>query len=142
MNIQIPPIQAVRLVLHWFSEWNNSERELFLSTLNCLETVDHHLSIDDSLSIISEMNTNEHDNSSIHQNNTIGHQMNDTFLAHLMNTNLQINSEFVERSDSSDIFQCQIRLFHFWYPHWSLEQRVQLVSNLKDIQLKSLNGIS
>ncbi|CAH8652558.1 unnamed protein product [Schistosoma rodhaini] len=104
--------------------------------------VDHHLSIDDSLSIISEMNTSEHDNDSIRQNNTIDHQMNDTFLAHLMNTNLQISSELVEKLDSSDIFQCQIRLFYFWYPQWSLEQRVQLVSNLKDIQLKSLNEIS
>ncbi|TNN08043.1 hypothetical protein EWB00_007331 [Schistosoma japonicum] len=141
-NMQIPPTQTVRLVLHWFSEWNNTERDLFLSTLSCLETANHHhLTINESLSTISEdMDSNEHGVNSMLDNTN--HQMTDTFLAHLMNTNLHINSQLVEKLHSSDIFQCQIRLFHLWYPQWSLEQRIQFIDHLKDIQLKSLNESS
>ncbi|CAH8641856.1 unnamed protein product [Heterobilharzia americana] len=137
MGVQIPPIQGVHLVSHWFSEWNGLERELFLSTLSCLEEISCYSPTESSSSSTTNDGINMFNN---HACDNADHQMTDTFLAHLMDSNLRINSQLtVEKPNSCDIFQCQIRLFRNWYPQWPMEQRVQLAGRLKDIQLRSIN---
>nr|CAH8868248.1 unnamed protein product [Trichobilharzia regenti] len=120
MDLRIPPFRAVRMVIHWFSLWDNLERQLFLSTLSSLEGIDPHLSTE------QQPITDSND-----YNDNVSDQMMDIFLADLMNSNLQINYA------PSTVFECQLRSFRNWYPQWPMEQRLQLAYSLKEIQLRS-----
>nr|CAH8848788.1 unnamed protein product [Trichobilharzia regenti] len=60
MDLRIPPVRAVRMVIHWFSHWDNLEREIFLSTWDNLEEIDPHLSTEQQATIDSYVcNCNE-----------------------------------------------------------------------------------
>ncbi|KER28813.1 hypothetical protein T265_13510, partial [Opisthorchis viverrini] len=123
MNFHLHPVQAVRLVSHWFSHWSDWEREVFLDSLSSLEQTNCYLSVGSPvLDVELGLSTTS---------------VMDMYLANLMHNGLQILPE----SPSPTVFECQLRLFQTWYPEWPLEQKVQLAEHLKRVQLQALNDV-
>ncbi|KAF8562704.1 hypothetical protein P879_02970 [Paragonimus westermani] len=124
MNFQLPPVQAVCLVTRWFSQWNEWEREIFVHNLSTLEQTDCYLSIEPPISCSDSVS---HDDAV------------DTYLASIIDSGLRLGPDV---AGQSTVFECQLRLFHKWYPDWPLEQRCQLAECLKQLQLQFVHSNS
>ncbi|CAH8511395.1 unnamed protein product [Dicrocoelium dendriticum] len=121
MTLQLSPTKAVPLVCHWFSLWNELEREIFIESLMTIEQTNCYLPVSSHSAFISE-------------NESRGSSALDVYLSDLMRNELQLLPD----SRCPSVFECQLRLFQSWYPTWSLEQRHQLAECLKELQLQCL----
>nr|CAH8868172.1 unnamed protein product [Trichobilharzia regenti] len=114
MDIRIPAFRAVRMVIHWFSHWNNRQRQLFLFIWDNLEEIYPLLSSESQATTYSN---NHYDN--------VSDILTDIFFADLISSNLQIDHA------PSTVFEFQLFLFRIWYPQWPMEQRLQLINSLE-----------
>ncbi|CAL8102481.1 unnamed protein product [Calicophoron daubneyi] len=125
MNFHLPPAQAVIVVTHWFSQWNEWEREVFVDTLSALEQTNCYLAIEPPPMSSSECLFP-------------GDAVTDAYLAGLLDSSLHL----ISTPGSSSVFECQLRLFRKWYPEWPLAERTQLAEFLKESQLRALHDSS
>lgn len=126
MDVQLNSSVAIQVVAHWFTQWNELERDIFLNDLASLEQITWYCR--DSIA-------------ALHQDEQLeGFGSVDAYLSELLDSSMQLASN--TPAATPNVFGCQLRLFHRWYQVWSLDQRQLLTESLKFIQLQSIHDQS